>query len=459
MEQDLKLLDPASEGMVLATYGNTKNLLITAMEVRGPVDIERTRKAIAQVLVDYPQLGSVIREVKWNGRKRLAWEPRPDLEFPVYISSMKSKESFPSVLDALLQYLSPNLDRDWDLFRELPGELHLIRLSEDYHIAATAIHHAAAVPEVATEIGRRIFLRYYELETGEPCPIGAEVDSLSTARKRITPARRHSKWEAIAFAAKQALVPFTMKSALPVGGGSPADSGQYHPKRVLTEEETGRIISSALKKRTSLVDLLVASSNIAIDRWNARRNVQTGTITTAMTVNMRGRRPNAGLNNSSTLFFKSQPEERRDRREFARSISLSRISQFRRQMDFQLLDMLSRITDMLRFLPFSARRRITHYILNKPRFSIAITHLGVVWPVFKNGKPTGDSYPTSLGEVSIPEVHGVGYKLLSSTPLVLIVYAYRRRLNFVMATSAALFTREEAEAFMDLFMGVLSEGV
>jgi hypothetical protein len=47
---------------------------------------------------------------------------------------------------------------------------------------------------------------------------------------------------------------------------------------------------------------------------------------------------------------------------------------------------------------------------------------------------------------------------LSNTPLVLIVYSYAKKLNLVMPTSASLFTRAEAEEFMDMFVDVLKTG-
>ena len=59
---------------------------------------------------------------------------------------------------------------------------------------------------------------------------------------------------------------------------------------------------------------------------------------------------------------------------------------------------------------------------------------------------------TSTGDLSITEVHGVGYKLLSSTPLLLIVYSFRGRLNLVLHATGTLFTRRESDEFMDIMM-------
>ena len=110
------------------------------------------------------------------------------------------------------------------------------------------------------------------------------------------------------------------------------------------------------------------------------------------------------------------------------------------------------MTAAFRLLPFGLRSRIVHSLMQKHQFSVAITMLGVIWPAFKNGKPTVDTCLTQTGNLSVSTVHGIGYKLLSNTHLLFIVYFFRNRLNIVLAASACLFTREESEAFMDLML-------
>lgn len=114
-----------------------------------------------------------------------------------------------------------------------------------------------------------------------------------------------------------------------------------------------------------------------------------------------------------------------------------------------------RMIQILRFFPFRMRRRIVNFVLNRHRFSLAVTWLGAVWPKIVNGRPTGDSSITSSADFCIKEIHGFGYKLHSGTRLVLFVYVFRNQINLILVGSASLFTREETEAFMDLIMGKL----
>jgi hypothetical protein len=177
-------------------------------------------------------------------------------------------------------------------------------------------------------------------------------------------------------------------------------------------------------------------------------------------MNIRGRYVSLDhSNNVSALFFESNSNERKDPKKLVRSLSTDRIMQFRKQMDLRLYENVAGMIACASVLPFKVRRKIVHHITQKHQCSIGITLLGVVWPEMKNGKPTLDSYPTSIGDTHITEVYGTGYKPLTSTPLLLIVYSFLKRLNLVLAASGSLFTRKEAEDFMDLFMYVLQDDI
>ncbi len=108
------------------------------------------------------------------------------------------------------------------------------------------------------------------------------------------------------------------------------------------------------------------------------------------------------------------------------------------------------MTAAFRFLPFRVKSPIVHFLMQKHQFSVDITMLGVMWPAFRNGKPTTETCFTETGNLSLTAVHGLGYKLLSNTHALFIVYFFANKLNIVLAASASLFTREEADAFLDI---------
>jgi hypothetical protein len=457
MEETPPRLDALSEMMALSSYGNTKNVLVTAVEVKGPLDEEAMTLAVRQAANDFPRLVSCVKEVRERGRYRLVWDQRSDLELPVKISELQPANGSSNSLELFLHHIAPHLDRDWDLFTEPAGEVHIARLAKDHHIVAPVIHHVASDAGVASEFGKAFLENYHEILTGQKPESACQAHGVSTARKRLVRVKKPTLREHLKNA-REAVSRVLERPTLPAGNGLPTDQRQHHIKKVFSLDETERINKAASKNGASLVDMLVACANRAVDEWNEQRNIPPGVLTTSMSVNMKSRfRAFGDANSSALLFFKSRPCDRENTPAFARSIALARIKQFRNQMDFMFVQNVSRMTSAVRAFPFRVKRRIVSYLVNMHQLSIAITVLGVVWPVVRNGKPSTDSCLTRSADLVIKEVHGVGYKLLSNTHLLLIVYAYRNKLNFVLSTSGSLFTRDEAQAFIDLLMGYLLE--
>jgi hypothetical protein len=457
MEDAPARLDALSEMMALSSYGNTKNIIVTGVELKGPLDEEAMTLAIGQAAKSFPRLVSCLKEVRERGRYHLIWDQRPDLELPVKISELRPKNGESNSLERFLGHMASHLDRDWDLFTDPAGEVHIVRLANDHHIVAPVIHHVASDAGVASEFGREFLVNYHEILTGQRPESVCQPLAMSTTRKRMVRLKKPKLRDHL-MNAREAVTRIFERPTLPAGNGLPNDQRQHHIKRVFSPEQTEKINRTAAKNGASLVDLLVASGNRAVDEWNGDRNIPPGVLTTSMSVNMKSRyRGLDDSNSSGLLFFKSRPRDREDNSAFARSIALARIKQFRKQMDFNFVQNVSRMMSAVRGLPFRMRRRIVSHLVNTQQLSIAITVLGVIWPTVRNGKPTAESCLTRTGELAIKEVHGLGYKLLSNTHLLLIVYAYRNRLNFVLSASASVFRRQEAQAFMDLLMGYLLE--
>ena len=448
----LARLDPLSELPALAGYANTKNIIITAIETTGRLDADALKLAVKQASEKYPQIRCCIQEVRARGRFHLLRQPRPDLETPVFFTDLPESDTEAPTLDRLLNFLAPRLDRDWDLFNELPAEFHFVRVSPERHILAPVIHHVAADAGIAAELGRECLLNYHRIVTGTEPQLVGETPGISTSAKRRVRTRR-SWWKGLASDARGVVSALFEHPTLPVGSSSPDDQREHHVKRVFSVEDTAMIARLSRVKAGALVDLLAVCANLAVDQWNQARNEPPGMLTTTVSVNMRGRyREIRAANNSGQLFFRSMPEERADPAAFARSLAMQRISQFRRQMDFKFFQDVSRLTKAVSVLPFHLRRRLVHFLMERHQFSVAMTVLGVIWPAFKNGKPTSDTSLTRVGDLTIEEVHGIGYKLLSATRLLFIVYTFRNRLNLVLAASGNLFTRQEADQFMDLVL-------
>ena len=449
-------LNATSEMVALTTWGNTKNLVITPAELLGPLDLTTLREAVAAAAADFPQLGCSLKEVKEGGKRYLTWEPRPDLQFPVTLWDLQGATGSAPLIDSLLQRLEASLDRDWSLFEELPGECHIVRRSEDHHAVVPVIHHVAADAGEASDFGRRIALKYRELVTGEQSHLQPRVRALSISMKHSIPRKRATMKDSLAGIWRSARG-LTRRAVLPAGSGLDGDTREYHVKRLFSEEDTTAIGEWISDQKVRLSDLIVACGNTAIDRWNELHDISPGTITTAMTVNMKGRY--SGLhepNSTSVVFFKSDPEDRREWLQFIRSVTDKRTRHFSRQLDLRLSGNVSKMLDAVRRLPLDLRRRVVHYLVQKQQYSMTVTMLGVVWPS-SDGNYSDESFPTWIGDTLISEVHGIGYKLLSRAPIIFIVYIFRQQLNVVMAAAGSLFTRDEADGFADTFVALVRD--
>ncbi len=452
MNESPDLLNPLSEMLALSSYGNTKNILVTMVETLGALDEQAAKLASERTAEKFPRALSCVKEIRERGKRRLAWEHRPDLHLPIFFTDLENTDPSAPLLERLVHHLAPRLDRDWDLFKEPPIEFHFVRVSQDHHVLGPVLHHVAADAGTASEVGRDFLSNYHEIMRGQKPDWGFQPEAISSSKKRLVKTKKPTLLDFLK-EGKQALGNMFHQPALPVGSGSPGDLRQYQIKREFSIEDTERLVKISASKGVSLVDLLAACSSMAVDQWNAARGISPGVLTASMSVNMKGRfRGFNSDNNSALLFFKSLPHERQDPGSFMRSISLARIKQFRRNMDFKFYQDVSRMNTAFRLLPFRLKSPIIHRLMQKHQFSVAVGMLGVIWPTFRNGKPTMESCLAEAGNLGITSVHGLGYKLLSNTHLLFIVYFFGSKLNIVLAASASLFTREEADAFLELMV-------
>ena len=361
-------LNPLSEMLALSAFGNTKNVIISMVETQGPLDTEAMTVAFGRAAEKYPQILSCLKEVRIRVKHRLFWEHRVDLPLSVHFSELPSTDDARSIFDRFMDHMAVHLDRDWDLFKEPPVQLLLVRVAENHYVFGPILHHVASDAAIASEIGRELLANYHEMRTGKRPEWVFQPEAMSTARKRPVRAKE-KKWTNYASEARHAIGNLFARPTLPAGSGSPDDPRQHHVKRELTSEETTRLMKMTAEQGVSLIDLLVGCSNLAIDKWNQDRGITRGTLTTSMSMNMKGRFKEVNAENTSAqLFFRSEPQDRDNMREFMRTLGLQRIKQFRNQMDLQFFRDVARMNASVSFLPFGPRRRIVNFLMQKHQF-------------------------------------------------------------------------------------------
>lgn len=459
MDKPSTIIDPFSEMLAVSTSGNIKNIILAFLHMKGDLDLELYRRALEDIPRVMPELTSVLKEIRHAGRYYLVREHRPDMAIPLCLTELGHHNSDIGLQNRLAEAVQPSLDRWWDLFNEPPIRMHLIRVNAERYVLACLMHHVAGDVSQITTFGKHLFSRYHALIAGKPPHWSQEVLSVSSSRKRRVSVREEKlkdKWANALQTARGLL----KRPVLPKGTGDPNDVRQFHCKRVLSEEDTRRASLASLRGGVALLDNLTASAHRSVDEWNDVRGMDRGEVTSSMTVNMRGRYDDlAGPNKSAVILFKTTPQERGDRTTFTRKISSTRMKYFREQHDRRFYANMQRMNDGVRMFPLPIRRKMVDALLSRNQVSIAITLLGVMWPVVKDGKPTGDSFLTGFGDQEFEELDGIGYKLISTTRLLLIVYVFRKRLNLLLTSAACHFTRAESEEFLDLLTDLfLAEG-
>jgi len=445
-------LDPTSEMLALSATGDTKNVLICLLELTGPMDVETMLEAARIAARKFPHLTHRIKEIRSNGLHYLVWDTDHTWDVPTFFEEMTEFDAHEQLLDQIIKLLSPRLDRHWDLFSESSAEFHLIRISSERYVEGWLMHHVAGDAATGTDVGQETLAQYHELFYGIKPEWAEEYHSISGSKKKRVTVKKLTFRNTVEDV-KQTIQNLFKRACLPVGSGSKTDESQHHIKRVLSEEQSEFLSTVTRKQGVSFIDRLVVAGNAVIDEWNFKRGLLPGVLTTSMTVNTRGRFSDVGMINSSSLiFFKSLPLDRKNTRNFTKQVGLARIRHFRNQTDRKYFNNVKRMIDSFRVFPFRIRKKIISFLINRHEFSIGITLLGAFWPKMVNGRPTGGSVLTRVGDLKVEEVFGVAHRMLSKTRMLLLVYVFRNRLNFVLTCSADVFTREESDQFMDLLL-------
>ncbi|HTY21604.1 MAG TPA: hypothetical protein VMC85_00620 [Desulfomonilaceae bacterium] len=454
---ELQKLDVMSELMVLTSFANAKNIILMAAEARGPFDEQAFRSAVKKASDTFPALASTVKEIRVGARLFLFRDFPPGVEVPVTVVEVERSSGPEASFNSLVQHLIPRLDRNWDLWHEPPLEVHVLRFQPEHHLLGFMIHHSAADAAMALRVLSETLGRYDEIVSGRASGWLSLPYVFSTGRKKASKPGKVG----LRHLASQLGRDFKYRKqqpAQPRGSGKAGDFTEWHVQRILSAEDTLKIKEDLSSAGIRLVDHMVACSNFALDEWNKDRGIPPGTITSVITVNMRERFGGEQEKNySSTIFFRSTPEARKDASNFARSLADARQKQFKRQTDLMVRRSIAMGRAFFTLFPFPIRRWVASYFLRNQKYSVAVGYLGVVWPEPKDGRPGEDSFLQNAGELEIIDVHGTGYKLAGQALINLYAYIHRRRLHLVLTVPGWLLAKDEAEAFIELLVKTVND--
>jgi hypothetical protein len=443
-------LDIISSVMALTSYRNIKNLIIMGVELVGPFYEDAFRSAVRETSIKFPTMTSVLREVRSKWRFSLVREASPATGVPIFVSDLPNSHGGRSSFDALMEHLTPRLERQWQLFRDPPVEIHVVRADSNHSSLLFIVHHAVADAAMALSLITEMFGQYEKILTGRQSRWSEMPHVFSTSHKKAAVAGK-SGWKDLFSQLRRNLSYRNDRPAKPVGNGAAEDLREWQVREVLSAEDTEGLLCRLSQHGFHFVDHLVACSTLALEEWNRDGNVPSGTINSVVTVNMRQRFGGAEEKNySSCLFFRAAPSDRKTYLELVGFLAQSRTRQLQRGADLSLRGAFSLGAKLFSILPLGIRRRVASSFMMQQRYSLAVGFLGAVWPQFEAGSKTAHPHLRRMADLDIIDVYGTGYKLAGNAHVNLYAYLYAGRLHVVLAMSARLLNKEECRDFFSL---------
>ncbi len=444
--------------MVLSTYAEAKNAIVFGIELEGALEQEAMKVALAIAVTKFPQFLCRVEPTGSFFGKRLVWASDPEVQSELIVSGLDTADTSDSLQDALLRHLDDSLHKEWDLLKTVPTEFHLISLAEDRHCFILLVHHAAADAWTLSQFIRELLGCYQETVTGEKPTWAEQPGRASRLRRRVANPKR-SFLRDLLFVARLAANARLRKQPFRKVRSNLGTCEEHHTRAKLSCDETERIQRIASEANVPTLDLLVAATNRAMDKWNASHDMPAGTITTAITVQMRNRYgPRNAPVNSSAIYLRSRSGERTDPAEFVRLTAGRRTRELRSRSDVRAAQASRTLADAVRFLPLSARKKTMYSFLKRPLFSLLITFLERGWPEFGSRRLSGDTYlEAELCGMEVTDLYAVGHRLAIRTPLRVWGIMFRNRLHLLLTASGNHFSRSDAEVLTDLVAETLLE--
>jgi hypothetical protein len=336
----------------------------------------------------------------------------------------------------------------------MPSKFFLFEASPVSRRFLCVSHHASLDGWALSGFLKAILETYHRIVTGRDDLAHTRVRYASTLKEEPVPVSGSALKHALFALGKgtSALEP----GAVPVGEGRLESSAEHWVKLILSPEETDLTVRAASQKPLAFVDIVSAALIRSVDVWNDEQGLPRRIAKIGVPVQMRGRHgPMDASVNISFILVTSPPEDRHCVRRLAASLAQSRETQFRLAADVRTACAGDALLNFFRLFPLNLRRRMTHGFWQLPFAPMLVSSFGVLWPL--QGRP-GDSKRsafTNAGDLEVSEVHILGYKHAPKSPVRLLAFTFRGRLNVVLWTSNRLLAPHEARRFSGILRNQL----
>jgi len=427
---------------VLAFHEINEPFLIHAfLTLEGEVDPSRLNQAIRSAQMAYP----VMRTILHGKYLCITREIQEELGDGVLTEvDGRGGQEYEKVLFEWV-------NKPMDLRKQLPLRVLLYRKSETDSMLVFTFHHSAADGLRAMFFIRKI-VEYYndgdikDVPPPEDIRLSSKGDALfqfaQTHRARV----KNYYWKIaydIAYRLVLAAVPWPSRVYCKATGRS---RDTFFCNATIGPEGLGRLEGKAASAGVEVNDILLASSYRMVDIWNRLHGKSSNKVRVMAIVNVSPKGFRQVVSNqmswiSPTTWF-------RDRADQARLLKMLRshtLTAAKNRIAFSLIYFWYYNT----LLPPVIYRQIFRLLvlLRTHVDSIFLTNIGIVWPKVGSDEPA----ITHIGTARIVNITG-SPPVVTPWRLGFGVNTYNRTLNISLTYRPAMFSREEVQRFLDLYV-------
>ena len=216
--------------------------------------------------------------------------------------------------------------------------------------------------------------------------------------------------------------------------------------KIIKSEELRHIESKASLAGVEINDILLAACYRVIEKWNSMHGITSNKIRIMAPVNISPKGFRYVVSNQASWISPSTtPKDRADPVKLLRKVRINNINATKNRLAFSLVYFFSFCS---RF-PLVFMKGMCMFLMITRTYvdSILITNIGLIWPKIGSEEPA----VTSIGDARIIGVTGSAPVV---TPMGLSICAgiYNRNLSISVTYRPALFSKEKAKSFLELYI-------
>jgi len=346
-------------------------------------------------------------------------------------------------------YLSSWMNKRFDLRKDFPVRVLLLKKSEQESLLVFTFHHSAA-----DGLRALLFIREVIESYNNGSPKNPEGDVRVNRRSDELLEFAHSQRSKVPHYYAKMLYSLFHRFVL---AALPPPTRVYHDRsghsrelgfcfRTLSPREFEQIQSKALSVGVELNHIFLSAYYRTVEKWNSLHGKKSNKIRIMAPVNISPKGFRYVVSNQASWFsLPTAPKDRAEPATLLRKVRSDTINATRNRIAFSLVYFFY----FCSLFPLWVMKLMCHFLMITRTYvdSVLFTNVGFIWPGLGSEEPA----VRKIGNARILNVTGSAPTV---TPIGLGIAsgAYNRNLNFSLSYRTALFSKEKAQQFLDLYV-------